>query len=107
MTVLQTDKIDFISISPEGQCVLTISDHLDWEDETKHLEVLLDKVNAYEGFVTSGQLQSAYANYNGQPVTINIAAQHHVPKRLYEPLRTIFSNQLAELNIGLTWDTLS
>jgi hypothetical protein len=55
MSVEQTDKIDFISTSPGEKVVLTISDHLSW-DEDGHLHLLQDKINVYLEFIESEQL---------------------------------------------------
>lgn len=38
MTVEQSKIIDFIGIDEENYCILTISDHLEWDDE--HLLIL-------------------------------------------------------------------
>jgi hypothetical protein len=61
MSVNQTDTIDVIGTTPDGKVVLTISDHHSW-DETWHLQLLQDKINAYLQFIESGQILDDYPN---------------------------------------------
>ncbi|MBC6110685.1 DUF6572 domain-containing protein [Pedobacter fastidiosus] len=61
MSVIQVDKIDFIGIDGKTKKVaLTISDHLDWDDEYYHLSVLQEKINAYLRFIESGEIYDVY-----------------------------------------------
>ncbi|MFZ1524341.1 MAG: DUF6572 domain-containing protein [Saprospiraceae bacterium] len=69
MSVNQTDTIDVIGTTPNGQVVLTISDHYSW-DETWHLQLLQDKINAYLQFIESGQLLDDYPNAAGRELII-------------------------------------
>jgi hypothetical protein len=73
MSVDQTDVIDFVGRSKAtGDLVLTVSDHLDWEDPLEHLYVLQEKLNHYVGFVQSGQLVGNYADAAGKKVHIQV-----------------------------------
>jgi hypothetical protein len=58
VTVEHVDKIDFVTGEQKtGDMILTISDHLDWdEDEGEHLLVLQNKLNTYLEFIESGQI---------------------------------------------------
>ena len=69
MSVNQTDTIDFISTTPNGEVVLTISDHYSWV-ETRHLQLLQNKINAYLQFIESGQIYEDYPNSAGQDLII-------------------------------------
>lgn len=69
MSVNQTDIIDVISTTPDGMVVLTISDHHSW-DETWHLQLLQDKINAYLQFIESGQIFDDYPNAAGRELII-------------------------------------
>jgi hypothetical protein len=61
MTVEQTKVIDVISLDKQtGQVILTVSDHLDWNDSTLHQEILQAKLNAYLAFVESGEILTKY-----------------------------------------------
>lgn len=63
MSIDQSDVIDFISTTPEGKGVLTITDHLSW-DMDFHLELLQDKINRYLQFIESGQIYEEYPQAN-------------------------------------------
>ena len=61
MTVEQTKLIDIISLDKRtGQIRLTVSDHLEWNDSTRHQEILQAKLNAYLAFVESGEILKKY-----------------------------------------------
>ena len=74
MSVEQTDKIDFISTEPDGSVVLTVSDHLEWDRENRHLLILQSKLNAYLAFIESGQISEAYPSAQGKPIVISVRA---------------------------------
>ncbi|MES3110435.1 DUF6572 domain-containing protein [Sphingomonas aurantiaca] len=57
MSIVDTGNIDAIGIDKvSGDVVLNISDHLDWGEEASHVKALEEKVNAYLGYLESGQL---------------------------------------------------
>ena len=47
MSVENKNIIDIISIDPNENVVFSISDHLEWDLENKHLLILQDKINYY------------------------------------------------------------
>ena len=60
MSVEDVATVDMIgNDGSTGEVVLTISDHLSWE-EAGHLLKLQDKLNAYLQFIESGQLLAQY-----------------------------------------------
>ena len=66
MSIDQPAVIDFLwKEGRNNRTVLTISDHLDWEDEGEHLILLQDKLNHYLEFVESGQLGEAKPEFKG------------------------------------------
>ena len=44
MSVEILNVIDFVSSDKNGNVVLTISDHLEWDEENNHLLLLQDKI---------------------------------------------------------------
>lgn len=76
MSVEQTKVVDFLSINPKNEVVLTISDHLDWTDEGKHLNLLQDKLNSYLSFIESGEIHESYPDSKGRKPVISIKALH-------------------------------
>ena len=72
MSVEDLDIIDFISTNKAGDIVLTISDHLEWNKNNKHLIILQDKLNRYLEFIATGQLEKEYQQLKNQRIIINI-----------------------------------
>jgi hypothetical protein len=74
MSVEDIDKVDRIGIDRKtGDVHLTISDHLDWEqNESEHLFVLQDKLNTYLEFVESGQLHAKYPRTKGKKIVFKV-----------------------------------
>jgi len=104
MSIDYTNTIDFISTSPEGKVVLTISDHHSW-DEDEHLQLLQDKINAYLQFIESGQIIDDYPTAAEKEIVINAFLK-------YEPTdeATSFLEKAREVilgaGIGFQWRVL-
>ena len=101
MSVEQTDKIDFISTSPEEKVVLTISDHLSWDDDG-HLPLLQDKINVYLEFIDSEQLLEEYPAANDLPVVISVYMQFDPPEEAVVFFNHV-RNALAERSLEFCW----
>ena len=56
MSVENFKVIDVASIDLNGNAVLTISDHLEWDEQNEHLLTLQNKINAYLGAIENGGL---------------------------------------------------
>lgn len=76
MSVEDLKIIDFISIDLIGNAVLTISDHLLWDESNDHLLVLQDKINAYINFIESGDLYKQYPDAKGRSLIINLVSKY-------------------------------
>ena len=73
MSVEEPDLVDFVGIEPgSDKVVLTVSDHLDWTDETAHLLALQAKLNRYLAFVESGELVEAFPAAAGRRIVIRV-----------------------------------
>lgn len=81
MSVEETEVVDFIGTERStGSVVLTVSDHLRWDEESdRHLNMLQDKLNTYLRFVESGEILSAYPGSKGRPVTIEVVGKVELP----------------------------
>jgi hypothetical protein len=104
MTIEQTDKIDFVSVSDAGELTLSISDHLDWEDSGRHLVLLQDKLNAYLRFIESGELGEKFPHAVGKPIIINLVAKFDLSKQgssLIAQAREVLSAAGYELRIEM------
>ena len=75
MSIDQTEVVDAIGVDDStGQVVLTISDHLEWDND--HLLLLQEKLNTYLSFVESGELLGSYPNAKGREVLINVVCKY-------------------------------
>lgn len=100
MSVLEFDQFDFISIHTDGYVVLTISDHLEWDEEGEHLIALQTKINNYLDGIESGQLIAQYPNANGKKILIQIMAKFRPDPKGYQFLRAA-KNTLKSAGYGL------
>ena len=77
MSVEQTDTIDFATIDKtSGDLWLTISDHLPWDDnDSNHLTLLQNKLNAYLRFVESGEVFTKLPEAKGCGIVINLVGK--------------------------------
>jgi hypothetical protein len=78
MSVENTKVIDVVSIDLDGNAILSISDHLEWDDKNEHLLILQDKINAYLDAIESGNLYKVFPNAKDRKIIIRIVA-------MYEP----------------------
>jgi hypothetical protein len=76
MTVEQHDVVDFISINAGGDVVLTVSDHLSWDQVNEHLFCIQEKLNGYQRFVESGEIISSYPNAAGGHIVIDVVLKY-------------------------------
>jgi hypothetical protein len=77
MTVEEIDKIDRLAFNRKnGDVLLVISDHLDWdENEAEHLLLLQGKLNTYLEFVESGQLYAKYPRAIGKKIIFYVVGK--------------------------------
>lgn len=98
MSIEQTNKVDSIGIDKiTGECVLTISDHLDWTNNTDHYLLLQEKINSYLAFIESGEIIEVYPKAKDKKIRIDIIFK-------YEPSDTkvlnLLKTKLNELGFG-------
>jgi hypothetical protein len=74
MSVEDVDKIDLVTGEQKtGDMILTISDHLDWDENGgEHLLVLQKKLNTYLEFVESGQIYAKVPQAAGRKIVIRV-----------------------------------
>jgi len=105
MSIDQLDKIDAVSTTPDGKVMLTISDHLEWDEEGEHMMILQNKLNAYLQFIEGGQILEDYPQAINKDTVINVFMK-------YEPNSTsiLFLNRCKEIlinaGIGFEWKTI-
>lgn len=77
MSIERSDVVDGLGISRvDGKVVLTISDHLQWDELKEHFELLEEKIGAYLAFVKSGQLYEKLPAAHGRAVRIELVFEH-------------------------------
>jgi hypothetical protein len=74
MSIEDTQTVDAIGTESDGTIVLTISDHLEWNDE--HLYLLQEKINSYLSFVESGEIYEVYAAAKDGEIKINVVCKY-------------------------------
>jgi hypothetical protein len=79
MTVEQHNVIDTIHVEPSGNAVLTIADHLPWDEVNEHLYCLQEKLNAYLRFIESGEIYQKWPNAAGHPILIDVVMKYPAP----------------------------
>ena len=77
MSVENIAVIDAVGVERHsGKVILTISDHLDWNDEREHLSALQEKINTYLRFIESGEIDETYPDALGRARVIDVVAKH-------------------------------
>ena len=77
MSIEQSDVIDTIGVERlSGKLILTIADHLSWDDEKNHILLLQEKLNTYLRFVESGEVLVSYPDAAGRNVVIDLVCKH-------------------------------
>lgn len=101
MSVIETDKIDGMGKGKEnGELILLITDHLDWENEQDHLVILQNKINSYLGFIESKQYVDIYPNDVFEYCVIEIHFQNSITENCLKFLDVV-ANQVEQFNIKI------
>jgi len=106
MTIEQTASIDFASIdSDSGKVMITISDHLPWNDDHGvHLQLLQDKLNSYLRFIESGEIGKKIPGSQGREIAINVVAKFDLSdeaKLFYDRANQAVANAGIEFKFSL------
>jgi hypothetical protein len=96
--VIDAVGIDLVT----GEVVLTIADHLAWDQDNEHLRILETKINRYLGFIEAGELVEAYPSAVGKPVRIDIVCKHPLREE-DEQLLSKASADVERIGLTLTW----
>lgn len=100
MTVEQFDVVDVMGIEDvSGRVVLTISDHLPWNED--HYSLLEAKIRAYLGFIEGDQILETYPDAHDRGVEIRVVYQEQ-PSQEAESLLAAAAVALRERGIGFS-----
>lgn len=106
MTIENTEVVDSAGIDKvTGEVVLTISDHLSWEDTETHCRLIEAKINRYLNFVDSGQVLESFPQARQAPIRIRLVCQYP-PSDSVSAFLAAVQRQLRELGIAFTHGTL-
>jgi hypothetical protein len=73
MTVTNPGVIDAMGLDKRtNEAVLTLIDHLEWQDIAEHTRLLAEKLNRYFGFIEAGEIYASYPDAKGRKLRINI-----------------------------------
>jgi len=102
VSVLDPTTIDVVGEDrTTGVIVLSIADHLSWDDINGHFALLEAKVRAYVGFVEGGESLEQYARAANQPVEVRVVAKHSLPAAVV-PLVTALQQATERRGIRFT-----
>jgi hypothetical protein len=106
MTVDNPQVVDVIAtVRDTGEVLLTISDHLEWDDPT-HLIALEAKLKAYVAFIESGDIYEQYPLARGASLRIDVCCKYS-PSTSGESYLTNAREIIAKAGYGLSWRVLA
>jgi hypothetical protein len=106
MAIDNIDKIDLIGTDKKSdKVILTISDHLDWENEEYHLRILQDKINTYLCFIESGEIYESYPSAKNKIIEIDIVGKYMLSENAKVFLENV-KEVLADINILITFNLI-
>ncbi|NJM80096.1 MAG: hypothetical protein HC854_11640 [Flavobacterium sp.] len=100
MAVDNSSVIDFISINKEDKVVLTISDHLKWNEE--HLLLLQDKINSYIEIIENKHIYEIYPDANDKEIIIQVSLKYK-PNNLGKTFLEQVTNYLESKNYKFSY----
>jgi hypothetical protein len=78
MSVDNANIVDLVGVDKESaETVLTISDHLPWDETNEHILMLQEKINRYLAFIESGEIYEKYPDAKGRKCIISVVALYH------------------------------
>lgn len=100
MSIADLDKVDAMGVSPDGKelCML-ITDHLPWDDEYIHLDILQDKLNAYLAHLENGEWKNSYPG-KYERITIEIHFLYEITPNCEKFLQAV-QDQLGQYGIRI------
>lgn len=87
MSIDESNVVDFILPDAEhgSAMVLVVSDHREWTgDDSEHLQLLQEKLNAYLRFVGSGEIFDQYPAARYKPIIFEIVGKYSLNRRAKE-----------------------
>jgi hypothetical protein len=106
VSIEQSNLVDFIGTdNATGWVVLTISDHLNWDQEDEHLVLLQTKLNTYLAFIESGEIAERYPTAVRNKIRFEIVTQYHPSNKALDFLQKAQS-VVEDAGFSLSWRLL-
>jgi hypothetical protein len=103
MALENVGTVDTVGIERDSDFViLTIADAWDWHDERIHLLALQAKLNAYFGFIESGQIWESYPEAAGRQIEIDVVGKFPLPQAGIDLLKR-GSDVCAKLGVRISY----
>ena len=103
MAIDNPNVVDAIGIDHRtGEAVLTISDHLEWDDSNQHLLILQEKINHYIGFIEAGELLESYPMAADRPIRVDIVCKNP-PNQVGERFLFLANETFEKAGWTLSW----
>lgn len=103
MSILEENVIDSASIE-NGILILTISDHLKWDNE--HLFLLQEKINSYIQYIESGQIFEDFGESSYETIEIQLIYKYK-PNKNYRKFLYRLEGALSKLKLRFSHGTIS
>ena len=103
MSILEENVIDSASIE-NGILILTISDHLKWDNE--HLFLLQEKINSYIQYIESGQIFEDFGESSYETIEIQLIYKYK-PNENYRKFLYCLEGALSKLKLRFSHGTIS
>lgn len=103
MSILEENVIDSASIE-NGILILTISDHLKWDNE--HLFLLQEKINSYIQYIESGQVFEDFGESSYETIEIQLIYKYK-PNGNYIKFLYRLEDALLKLKLQFSHETIS
>lgn len=103
MSIENINVIDGIALAENKKgFILLITDHLDWNDQLSHLNLLQDKINSYLEFIENEQYKEIYPNRKFKQAIIEIRFLYDIPDNCKTFLDSA-SSQILQLGVNLRY----
>lgn len=103
MSVVDNRTIDGMALTEDKKgIILLITDHVDWNDEYRHLVILQEKINVYISFLEEKQYEDTYEGTDLAYGIIEIHFLYSLTANAEKFLQSV-QDQIAELGIRIQY----
>jgi len=108
MTIEQIKVVDYIGKDQEtGDAVLTVSDHLEWDNTKEHCFLIQEKLNSYLRFIESGEMLDRFPDTGLRAIRFHIYFKFSPPRDAETFLNQTKRFLEKEASVLLQWEVFS